>query len=54
MISCRIRIVEELASAVDFDYVIFNVADRVEDTVDQICAVVVAERCRTVQHEVHL
>jgi guanylate kinase len=44
----------ELASAADFDYVIFNESDRVEDTVDQICAVVVAERCRTVQHEVHL
>jgi guanylate kinase len=44
----------ELASAAAFDYVIFNEADRVDDTVDQICAVVIAERCRTVQHDMHM
>ena len=44
----------ELASAVAFDYVIFNESDRVERTLDQICAVVTAEHCRTEQPEIHL
>jgi guanylate kinase len=44
----------ELAKAPDFDYVIFNESDRVEETVDQICAIVTAESCRTIQHEIHV
>lgn len=44
----------EMARAAEFDYVIFNESDRVERTVDQICAIVTAEGCRTVQHEVHV
>jgi guanylate kinase len=44
----------ELASAGEFDYVVFNESDRVERTVDQIAAIVTAERCRTHQHEIHV
>jgi guanylate kinase len=44
----------ELASAGEFDYVVFNESDRVERTVDQISAIVAAERCRTHQHENHV
>ena len=44
----------ELASATDFDYVIFNEADRVEYTLEQICAIVTAERCRTAQAPVEV
>jgi guanylate kinase len=39
----------ELASARDFDYVIFNESDRVEQAVECIAAVVTAERFRTLQ-----
>lgn len=44
----------ELASAAEFDYVIFNESDRVEGTLDQICAIVTAEHCRTRQPEVRV
>lgn len=44
----------ELASAWAFDYVIFNEADRVEQTLEQICAIVTAERCRTHQEAVEV
>jgi guanylate kinase len=44
----------ELASAAEFDYVIFNESDRVERTLEQICAIVTAEHCRTHQAEVHV
>ena len=44
----------ELASAVDFDYVIFNEAERAESTLEQICAIVTAEHCRTNQPPVEL
>ena len=44
----------ELAAAELFDYVVFNESDRLERTVDNICAIVTAERCRTRQLEVHL
>lgn len=44
----------ELAKAPEFDYVIFNESDRVEQTVDQICAIVQAEGCRTTQHDVNV
>jgi len=40
----------ELDAAMGFDYVIFNEADRLEQTLDQIAAVVTAERCRVRQH----
>ena len=44
----------ELASADAFDYVIFNESERVERTLEQICAIVTAEHCRTHQPEIHL
>jgi len=44
----------ELASAVDFDYVIFNESERVERTLGQINAIVIAEHCRTRQPDVHV
>ena len=44
----------ELASAAEFDYVIFNESDRVERTLEQICAIVTAEHCRTHQLEVQV
>jgi guanylate kinase len=44
----------ELASAGEFDYVIFNESDRVDQAVECIVAVVMAERFRTEQHEIHL
>lgn len=44
----------ELASAAEFDYVIFNESDRVERTLEQICAIVTAEHCRTEQPDVHV
>ncbi|MFM9106953.1 MAG: guanylate kinase [Chloroflexota bacterium] len=44
----------ELASASDFDYVIFNESDRVEQAVELIAAIVSAERARTVQHDISL
>ena len=44
----------ELASAGEFDYVIFNESERVERTLDQIRAIVTAEHCRTHQPEIHL
>lgn len=44
----------ELASAAEFDYVIFNESDRVDGTLDRICAIVSAEHCRTRQPEVHV
>ncbi len=44
----------ELAKAPEFDYVIFNESEQVEQTVDQICAIVTAEGCRTVQHDVQV
>lgn len=44
----------ELASADDFDYVLFNESDRVDRTVEQICAIVTAEHSRTHQVDVHV
>jgi guanylate kinase len=44
----------ELSSADDFEYVLFNESDRVDHTVDQICAIVTAEHNRTHQREVHV
>ncbi len=44
----------ELVSAADFDYVIFNESERVEHTLDQICAIVGGEHCRTRQPEIRV
>lgn len=44
----------ELEQAMGFDYVIFNEAGRVEQTVDQIAAVILAERCRVRQRPIVL
>jgi guanylate kinase len=44
----------ELAAAPAFDYVIFNRQDRLDDAINEIRAIVYAERCRTVQPEIHL
>jgi guanylate kinase len=44
----------ELAAATDFDYVIFNKQDQLDEALDEISAVVRAETCRTHQMEIHL
>lgn len=44
----------ELNAATEFDYVIFNKQDRLEEALDEISAVVRAETCRTHQSEIHL
>ena len=44
----------ELASALDFDYVILNESERVDTAVDKICAIVEAEHARSHQPEIHL
>ena len=44
----------ELEAARDFDYVIFNESERVERTLDQISAILIAEHCRTNQAEMQL
>jgi guanylate kinase len=44
----------ELAAATDFDYVIFNRQDRLNDALREIAAIVHAERCKTVQPEIHV
>jgi guanylate kinase len=44
----------ELNAATDFDYVIFNKQDRLDEALDEISAVVRAETCRTHQAEIHL
>ena len=44
----------ELSAAVDFDYVIFNEDDRLDIALDQIHAIILAQRCRTAQTAVAL
>jgi guanylate kinase len=44
----------ELASAYDFDYVVFNETEQVETAMDALCAIVHAERCKIDQPEVTL
>lgn len=44
----------ELASALEFDYVIFNESDRVDSAVNRICAIVDAEHQRARQPDIHL
>ncbi|CAN5733098.1 guanylate kinase [soil metagenome] len=42
----------ELAAAKSFDYVVFNESDQLDDTVNQISAIIVAESSRMEQHEI--
>jgi guanylate kinase len=42
----------ELASAFDFDYVVFNESEQVESAMDTLCAIIQAERCKINQPEV--
>ncbi|MBA3414552.1 MAG: guanylate kinase [Chloroflexia bacterium] len=44
----------ELASAPDFDYVIFNESERVETAIERISAIVEAEHVRSRQPEIHI
>lgn len=44
----------EIGTALGFDYVIFNEADRLEETLDQISAIITAERGRVRQHSIDL
>ena len=44
----------EIAQAGAFDYLVFNEADRLEQTLDQISAVITAERCRLHQAAIEL
>jgi guanylate kinase len=44
----------ELAAATDFDYVIFNKQDQLDEALDEISAVVRSETCRTHQMEIQL
>jgi guanylate kinase len=44
----------ELAAAADFDYVVFNRQDRLDEALDQITAVVRSELLRTKQREIHI
>lgn len=44
----------ELASALTFDYVVFNESERIDRTLDTIKAIVKAEHARINQHEVHV
>jgi guanylate kinase len=44
----------EISAAGDFDYVIFNRQDRLQDALDEITAVVRAEVLRTKQPDIHL
>jgi guanylate kinase len=44
----------ELASAFDFDYVVFNETEQVESAMDALCAIIQAERCKLEQAEVSL
>lgn len=42
----------ELTAAKSFDYVVFNESDRLDETVKQISAIIVAESSRMEQHEI--
>jgi guanylate kinase len=44
----------ELTSADDFDYVVFNEVEQVESAMDALCSILLAERCKIHQPEVHL
>jgi guanylate kinase len=44
----------ELESAPDFDYLVFNEADRMTEAIEHIAAIVVAERCRVHQPQIIL
>ena len=45
---------QELSAAADFDYVVFNEEDRLDTALDEINAIIVAQRCRTDQPTVEL
>jgi guanylate kinase len=44
----------EIASAQDFDYVVFNESDQVDQAMDTICAIITAERARIQQSPIEL
>jgi len=44
----------ELSAAADFDYLVFNEANRLDHALDQIAAILAAERCRVDQADVEL
>jgi guanylate kinase len=44
----------ELLKAKDFNYVVFNEVERLSNAIDQIGAIIAAERLRTDQHEVSI
>lgn len=44
----------ELETAPDFDYLVFNEADRIDDAIEQIAAIIIAERSRVRQPEITL
>jgi guanylate kinase len=44
----------ELETAPDFDYLVFNEADRLDQAIEQIAAIVIAERCRVHQPQIVL
>jgi guanylate kinase len=44
----------ELAAAPDFDYVVFNKQDRLQDAINDIAAIVRAELLRTQQPDIHV
>ena len=44
----------ELSAALNFDYVVFNKQDRLDDALNEIAAIVRAESCRIDQVEIHL
>jgi guanylate kinase len=45
---------KELETAPDFDYLVFNEADRMTEAIEQIAAIVIAERCRVHQPQIVL
>mgnify|MGYP001225617220 FL=1 len=44
----------ELRAVSEFDYVVFNESDRVDQTLETIDAIITAERCKVHQREIHL
>jgi guanylate kinase len=44
----------ELSAARDFDYIVFNHQDKLDEALDEIAAVVCAELCKTKQTEIHV
>ncbi len=44
----------ELETAPDFDYLVFNEADRMDEAIERIAAIITAERCRVRQPQIEL